>query len=103
MGAMNKIWDLPWGALEIEAKAVAKWVQLASDLGLKQIIIESDSQTVVSSFCDQSLVPSSIQKVIEGIKMDLRCFDAWNVCHISRGSNSVAHILARHAHCQVSN
>ena len=75
MGAMSKRWDLPLDALEIEAKAVEDGVQLAWDLGLKWIIIESDSQTVVSSICDQSLVLSSIQHVIEGIGVDLRCFE----------------------------
>ena len=72
-------------------------VQLAWDLGLKRIIIESDSQTMVSLIRDQSLVPSSIQHVIEGIGVDLRCFEVWNVSHICRESNSAAHILARNA------
>ena len=97
MGAMSKRWDLPLGALEIEAKAVEDGVQLAWDLGLKRIIIESDSQTVVNAIRDQSVVLSSIQHVIEGIGVDLRWFDAWKVSHICRETNSAAHILARNA------
>ena len=97
MGAMSKRWDLPLGALEIEAMAVEDGVQFAWDLGLKRIIIESDSQIVVNAICDQSVVPSSIQHVIEGIGVNLRCFDAWMVSHVCRESNSAAHILARNA------
>ena len=97
MGAMSKRWDMPLGALEIEAKAMEDGVQLAWDLGLKRIIIESDSQTVVNAIHDQSVVSSSIQHVIEGIGVDLRCFDAWKVSHICRETNSTAHILARNA------
>ena len=97
MGAMSKRWDLPLGALEIEAKAVEDGVQLAWDLGLKRIIIESDSQTVVNAIRDQSVVLSSIQHVIEGIGVDLRWFDAWKVSQICRETNSAAHILARNA------
>ena len=97
MGAMSKRWDLPLGALEIEAKAVKDGVQLAWDLGLKRIIIESDSQTLVNAIRDQSVVLSSIQHVIEGIGVDLRWFDAWKVSQICRETNSAAHILARNA------
>ena len=79
------------------AKAVEDGVQLAWDLGLKRIIIESDSQTVVNAIRDQSVVLSSIQHVIEGIGVDLRWFDAWKVSHICRETNSAAHILARNA------
>lgn len=70
MGAMSKRWDLPLRALEIEAKAVEDGVQLAWDLDLNQIIIESDSQTMVNSIHDHNLALSSIQKVIEGIKVE---------------------------------
>ncbi|XP_075665575.1 uncharacterized protein LOC142635273 [Castanea sativa] len=97
MGAMSKKWELPLGALEIEAKAVEEGVRLAWDLGLKQIIIESDSQIVVNSIRDHHLAPSSIQKVIEGLIVDLRSFEEWKVSHICRRSNSAAHIMARHA------
>ena len=97
MGAMSKRWDLPLGALEIEAKAVEDGVQLAWDLDLKRIIIESDLQTVVNVICDQSVVSSSIQHVIEGVGVVLRWFDAWKVSHICKETNSAAHILARNA------
>lgn len=97
IGAMSKRLELPLGPLEIEAKAVEDGVHLAWDLGLKQIILESDSQTVVNSLREHSLTPSSIQKVVEGTKLELRCFDAWEVSHTRRGGNSAAHLLARHA------
>ena len=70
---------------------------LAWDLGLKEIILESDSKMVVKALSDQSLLQISIQKVIEGIKEGLNCFMAWRVTHTRRSGNIPAHILARNA------
>ena len=97
MGALCRRPELPLRALEAEAKAVEEGIQFARDLGLDQIVIECDSQVVVNSFCKQDLIQSSVQKVIEGSRLGLCWFSAWEVVHTRRGYNSVAHIMARHA------
>ncbi|KAL4626434.1 hypothetical protein ACB092_05G096200 [Castanea dentata] len=79
MGSMSKGWSCLW------------------DLGLKQIILGSDSLTMVNSLREHNLIPNSIHKVVEGTIINLRCFDAWEVSHTRRSSNFAAHVLARHA------
>ena len=58
MGAMSKKLKLPLGALEAKpkAKAMEEGMLLAWDLGLKEIIIECDSELVVKSLGEQSLL-----------------------------------------------
>ena len=97
MGALCRRLELPPGALEVEAKVVEEGVQFARDLSLGKIVIESDSQVVVSSFRDLSLTQSCVRKVTEGTRLGLHWFTAWEMSHTRRGCNTAAHFLARHA------
>lgn len=96
MGAMSKRVELPLKALETEAKALEEGIIFARDLSLRNISVESDAQVVVKSFNVQSPA-SSIQKVIEGIKLDLSGFDSWEVNHVCRTRNFAAHLMAKYA------
>ena len=60
MGAMCKNVDLPIGVLEIEARAVEEGILLPWDLGLKDIIIESDAQMVTNAIKRQCPTRRSI-------------------------------------------
>lgn len=53
MGAMCRKVNLPLAALEIEARAVEERILLAWDLGLKDIIVESDAQTMTTAMKTQ--------------------------------------------------
>ena len=97
MGALSKKFMLPLGGLEAEAKAIEDGVVLAWDLRLKDIIIESDALLVTNYLGKQSVIPSSIRKVLEGILEGLRKFNAWDVNHTRRSGNIAAHIMARQA------
>ena len=97
MGGLSKKFMLPLGGLEAEAKAVEDGVVLAWDLRLKDIIIESDALLVTNYLGKQSVMLSSIRKVVEGILEGLRKFNAWDVNHTRKSGNIAAHIMARQA------
>lgn len=97
MGAMSKRLELPLKALEAEAMAVQEGVQLAWDLGLKEVVVESDSSTVIFALSSANPPPWSIQKVIEGSKQSLNRFNSWIATHICRSGNVAAHLMAKNA------
>ena len=97
MWAMSKRLELPLKALETEAMAVQEGIQFAWDLQLKEVVIESDSSTVISALTSTTPPPSSIQKVIEGSKQSLKCFNTWSVVHVRRSGNVAAHLMAKNA------
>ena len=52
---------------------------------------------MVQSLGKQSIPPSSIRLVVNGIWEGLKFFNAWELSHVRRGGNKAAHILARQA------
>ena len=99
MGALSRNLPFPLGTLEVEAKAIEEGINLACDLGLWEVEIESDAQVVVKAITDAASCPSSILKVVEGINVGLGSLRQWSVKHTSKQTNFAVHIMAREARC----
>ena len=97
MGALCKNFSYSLGALEVEVKAAEVGVIFAWELGLREIILEGNSQVVMQAVSDPSLAPISIQQLIVGVKSGLASFSLSKVVFTHRDRNNVAHLLARHA------
>ena len=97
MGAMSKRVELPLKALEAEALAVQEGIQLAGELGLREIIIEGDSQVVIKALQNFESCPWPVQKVVEGSLQSLSYFKAWSASHVRRCGNEAAHLMAKMA------
>ena len=97
MGALCKKVEFPLGAIEAEAKATEAGIYLAWDLGLKDIVVEGDSQQVIQALngCIPPALP--ILKIVEGLKLFLLQFNSWMAVHTRRNTNEAAHLLARNA------
>ncbi|KAK9984138.1 hypothetical protein SO802_033663 [Lithocarpus litseifolius] len=97
MGALCKKITLPWGVLEAEAKAAKTGILLAWDLGLKDIVVEGDSQLVMNALKGSVIPTLAIQKIVEGSQGCLSHFKSWRIAHVRRNNNGAAHLLARNA------
>ena len=97
MGAISKRVELPLKALEVEARVVQESIQLAWELGLREVIIEGDAQGVIKALQNFEVCPWPVQKVVEGSLQCLSCFKAWSASHVRRGRNEAAHLMAKMA------
>ena len=76
--------------VEIEALAVDASILLAKELGLQQVIIESNSLTIVQSISSKE-VSRETYHIIQGILSILNCFSSWQIKYLKRDFNKVAH------------
>ena len=57
MGSLSKMFPYPLGAMEVEAKAVECGIIFAWEMGLKQVIVEGDSQVVIHALNRRTNTP----------------------------------------------
>ncbi|KAF5465338.1 hypothetical protein F2P56_015356 [Juglans regia] len=87
---------LPLPALA-EAFGALIAVNFALDLGLTKTIFEGDSLQTVQALKQEEDQLSSFGMYVSEAKMKLSNFESWNVTHIKRSGNVMAHVLAQDA------
>lgn len=92
MVARSKLMAGSYGTKSIEALVVEEGVLLARERGLHQVILETDSLSVVQAFNTR---PShgGLGSIIQGIIGLLESFSSWKVNHLKRDYNKVVHEL----------
>ena len=83
-------------SLGTETIAIEKGVLLAKEIGLQEILLETDAFTVAQSLAagDKG---GCLGHFIPGISENLRSFTVWQINHLRRDCNKVAHELAQFA------
>ena len=83
---------------ETEALAIEAGVLLARELDFQQIIIESDSLAVVQRISAKDY-GGGFGHIVNGIVNLLNGFVGWQIRHVKRDFNSMAHEFAKFARC----
>ena len=94
MGALSNLLPYPLGALETEAKATEIGTTFAWELGLREIIVEGDSQTVMAAITNHDPGPIQVHHLIARIKSWEPKFRAWKSSFTCKEGNKAAHQLA---------
>ncbi|XP_023870562.1 uncharacterized protein LOC111983136 [Quercus suber] len=85
-------------SLETEVIALEKGFILAKQMELQQIMLETNALTVVQSLLagDKG---GDLGHLLQGISDTLNSFSSWQIKHLKRDCNRVAHELAQLAKC----
>ena len=83
---------------ETEALAIEVGILLARELDLHQVIVESDSLSVVQRILAKDF-SGCLGHIVHSILGFLEEFSSWQVQHLKRDFNRVAHELAHFANC----
>ncbi|OVA19136.1 Reverse transcriptase zinc-binding domain [Macleaya cordata] len=83
-------------ALEAEARACLKGIELAKYLSSNSIILEGDSLILVNILSDDSAtIPWRIRSIISDCKLLSSFFNSFSASYVPRRANCVAHSLAK--------
>ena len=95
--AMCKNLDAPLGAIETESKAIEAGMLFTIDIGIRDIVVESDSLLMIQALKGTTTPPFVVSAVTQGI-LDLSMgFNRVEFSHVKRQGNRPAHVLAKHA------
>ena len=74
LAAFSKQIPLPLGPLEAKAKAMEEAIYFAKDIGLQDVIFETDSSTISGALNDTSTTLATIEDIIRGTHDSLHDF-----------------------------
>ena len=82
---------------EAKALACSKVVEVAMDLGFRDVTLEGDNISVMSSISSEGINRARLGFVYDDIRCMGRGFKTFHVDHVRRTANTVAHSLAKYA------
>ena len=100
--ALSKRLFVPLGPLETDAKAMEEGIMFGWDVGVRDVVVESNSQIVISTLLGSSEPPVGVATIFEGIYQKLQDFRQLQFSHVRRRDNCLTYILVQCARNNVS-
>ncbi|XP_075649857.1 uncharacterized protein LOC142620362 [Castanea sativa] len=95
--AMCRNLNTPLGAIKTESMAIEAGLLFAKDIGIQDIMVESDSLILVKALNGTFVPPSAVSIVVQGILDHSLSFYRVEFSHVKRQGNRPTHVLAKHA------
>jgi ribonuclease HI len=84
-----------WDSAAAEALAAYLGVLFAQERGVQQLILEGDAKQIIDAIRAKDGNDSMIGHLIDDVRQSLRGISRWQVNHVLREANRVAHELAK--------
>ena len=95
MASLSEHIPLPSTVSKVEALAARRGLELAVETGFKNIVLESDSQILITALPDGSYSLSSFGHLVKDINFIVSYLSLINYTHVRRQCNALAHSLIR--------
>ena len=95
--AMCRNLNATLGAIKTESKAIEAGLLFTQDIGIRDIVVESDSLIMVQALNGTSTPPFVVSAVVQGIRDLNKSFCRVEFSHIKRQGNRPTYILTEHA------
>ncbi|XP_075663184.1 uncharacterized protein LOC142632711 [Castanea sativa] len=97
MVSLSKRTPLPSIVIEVEALAARRGLELAVEMGFKNIVLESDSQVLITALWDNSYSLASFGHMVKDIQFIAYQLSSISYTHVRRQCNTLTRSLARRA------
>ena len=95
IGTLSDKINLPASVNDVEALACRKAISFALELGVENVVLERDSETIIQALNADSTCASSFGHIIKDIRVLALDFDSICFSHVKRQGNTVANSLAK--------
>ena len=95
--AMCRNLNATLGAIKTESKAIEAGLLFTQDIGIRDIVVESDSLVMVQALNGTSTPPFVVSAVVQGIRDLNKSFRRVEFSHIKRQENRPTYVLTEHA------